>query len=76
MVTSFKETTRVSYYSNLQILGVDGHKKKLDWEKITKITLNWWIIVFHWFHSFMYGVYIEGNHHSKNGKEWYKEGMI
>ena len=32
---------------------------------------------FHWlFHSFMYRVYIEGNHHCKNGKEWYKEGMI
>ena len=28
------------------------------------------------FHSFMYRVYIEGNHHSKNGKEWYKERMI
>ena len=29
-----------------------------------------------YFHSFMYRVYIEGNHHSKNGKEWYKERMI
>ena len=31
---------------------------------------NWWMVVFHWlFHSFMYRVYIEGNHHSKNGKK-------
>ena len=29
-----------------------------------------------YFHSFMYRVYIEGNHHSKNEKEWYREGMI
>ena len=55
-----------------------GYKKYLSEFQIEDGKIYFFKLIngcfFHsYFHSFMYRVYIEGNHHFKNGKEWYKE---
>ena len=46
---------------------------RLPWNNHTLFKLINCSFFHSFFHSFMYRVYIEGNYHSKNGKEWYKE---
>ena len=50
------------------------HFKVHDGHDCSHVVMNFFKLIngsfFHsYFHSFMYKVYIEGNHHSKNGKE-------